>query len=95
MTNAALKSGKLLILFDGLDEVPTVHVHNVILKIGDFVDQYSENRFIASCRIAAYKGGFTHFTEVEMADFDDAQIQAYINNWFDINARQVSAAARR
>ena len=27
MTNAALKSGKLLILFDGLDEVPTAHVH--------------------------------------------------------------------
>ncbi|MDE0324274.1 MAG: NACHT domain-containing protein [Candidatus Poribacteria bacterium] len=83
MTNAALKSGKLLILFDGLDEVPTDHVHNVILKIGDFVDQYSGNRFIASCRIAAYKGGFTRFTEVEMADFDDSQIQRYIKNWFD------------
>ena len=83
MTNAALKSGKLLILFDGLDEVPTAHVHNVILKIGDFVDQYSDNRFIASCRIAAYKGGFTRFTEVEMADFDDSQIQTYIKNWFD------------
>ena len=40
MTNAALKSGKLLILFDGLDEVPTAHVHNAILnEIGDFVDQ--------------------------------------------------------
>ncbi len=83
MTNAALQSGKLLILFDGLDEVPTDHVHNVILKIGDFVDQYSDNRFIASCRIAAYKGGFTRFTEVEMADFDDLQIQTYIKNWFD------------
>ena len=83
MTNAALTSGKLLILFDGLDEVPTAHVHNVILKIGDFVDQYSDNRFIASCRIAAYKGGFTRFTEVEMADFDDSQIQTYIKNWFD------------
>ena len=82
LTNAALKSGKLLILFDGLDEVPTAHVHNAILSIGDFVDQYSQNRFIASCRIAAYKGGFTQFTEVEMADFDDAQIQTYIDNWF-------------
>jgi hypothetical protein len=83
LTNAALRSGKLLILLDGLDEVPTTHVHNVILKIGDFVDQYSQNRFIASCRIAAYKGGFRHFTEVEMADFDDTQIQTYIKNWFD------------
>ena len=83
LTNAALKSGKLLILFDGLDEVSRVHVQNVVLKIGDFVDRYSENRFIASCRIAAYKGGFKRFTEVEMADFDDRQIQTYIKNWFD------------
>ena len=83
MTNAALKAGKLLILFDGLDEVPTANVDNVIRKIGDFVDQYSQNRFIASCRIAAYTGGFTRFTEAEMADLDDSQIQAYIKNWFD------------
>ena len=77
-----LKSGKLLILFDGLDEVPTANVDNVIRKIGDFVNQYRQNRFIASCRIAAYKGGFTRFTEVEMAEFNDSQVKAYINNWF-------------
>ena len=82
LANAALKSGKLLILFDGLDEVPTANVDNVVRKIGDFVDQYRQNRFIASCRIAAYTGGFTRFTETEMADFDDSQIQAYIKNWF-------------
>ena len=82
MAKTALNSGKLLILFDGLDEVPTANVDNVVLKIGDFVDQYSQNRFIASCRIAAYTGGFRQFTEVEMADFDDTQIEAYIKNWF-------------
>ena len=82
MTRRALEAGKLLILLDGLDEVPAANVNNVINKIGDFVDRYSQNRFIASCRIAAYKGGFTRFTEVEMAEFDDAQIEAYIKNWF-------------
>ena len=82
MAKAALKSGKLLILFDGLDEVPTANVDNVISKIEDFVDQYNQNRFIASCRIAAYTGGFTRFTEVEMADFNNSQIKVYIKNWF-------------
>ena len=82
-TERTLKSGKLLILFDGLDEVPDANVDNVVREIGDFVDQYSKNRFIASCRIAAYKGGFKRFTEVEMAAFDDAQIETYIKNWFD------------
>ena len=83
VTETALKLGKLLILFDGLDEVPTGNVDNVVSKIGDFVDQYSQNRFIASSRIAAYRGGFTRFTEVEVAEFDDAQIETYIKNWFD------------
>ena len=82
LTQTALKSGDLLILFDGLDEVPRSNVNNVIGKIGDFVDRYSQNRFIASCRVAAYKGGFKRFTEVEMADFEDSQIQDYIKNWF-------------
>ena len=82
MTKTALKSGKLLVLFDGLDEVPTAKIDNVVRKIGDFVDLYSQNRFIASCRTAAYKGGFTRFTEVEIAEFDDLQVKAYIDNWF-------------
>ena len=88
LTNTALKSGKLLILFDGLDEVPAANVDNVISRIGAFVDQYSQNRFIASCRIAAYSGGFSRFNEVEMAAFDDIQIDAYIKKWFGLTPDQ-------
>ena len=89
----ALKSGKLLILFDGLDEVPAAKVDNVISKIEDFVDQYGQNRFIASCRMAAYTKRFKQFTDVEMAEFDGSQVKAYINNWFastsDLYRRQL------
>ena len=81
----ALKSGKFLILFDGLDEVPDTNIdNNIVGKIKDFVDQYSQNRFIVSSRKAAYKGGFTRFTEVEVADFDNSQIEAYISKWFSL-----------
>lgn len=78
----ALKQGKLLIVLDGLDEVPTENLDNVICTIQDFVDQYDQNRFIASCRTAAYHGGFTRFSDVGMADFDNEQIKQFINNWF-------------
>lgn len=77
----ALKSGELLILFDGLDEAPSAN-DEVVRKIEDFVNQYSRNRFIASSRIGAYKGGFTRFTEVEMANFDNSQVEGYISKWF-------------
>ena len=78
----ALKQGKLLILLDGLDEVPTENLDNVICTIQDFVDRYDQNRFVGSCRTAAYHGGFTRFSDVGMADFDDDQIKQFINNWF-------------
>lgn len=81
-TEKALNKGKLLILFDGLDEVSNDVVNEVIEKIQDFADRYDENRFIASCRTAAYRSHFRRFKDLEMADFDDAQIEKFIANWF-------------
>lgn len=90
-----LEAGELLILFDGLDEVPTPTVSNIINKIRDFVHQYSQNRFIVSCREGAYSGSFTDFATVEMADFDDSQIEMYINNWFASASNRKMKTAQR
>lgn len=81
-TAKALEDGKLLILLDGLDEVPIVNVNDVITKIQDFVDKNDKNWFIASCRIAAYRSNFRRFSDVVMADFDEQQIEQFILNWF-------------
>ncbi|MEI1373428.1 MAG: NACHT domain-containing protein [Nostoc sp.] len=81
-TAKALEEGKLLILLDGLDEVPTKNLTEAIIQIQNFVDKYDKNRFIASCRTAAYRSGFRRFSDVSMADFDDDQIQQFISNWF-------------
>ena len=81
-TAKALEKGKLLILLDGLDEVPSQNLNETINQIQNFVDKYDQNRFIASCRTAAYRGNFRRFSDVAMADFDDEQIQQFINNWF-------------
>lgn len=81
-TDQALQKGRLLVLLDGLDEAPSQNLTQVIRQIQDFVDQYAKNRFIASCRIAAYYGDFRRFTDVAIADFDDTQIEQFIRNWF-------------
>ena len=82
MTEMALKSGILLILLDGLDEVPDANVDNVVHKVQDFVNQYRQNRFIISSRRVVNIGASTQFANVEVADFDDSQIKRYIYNWF-------------
>ncbi len=85
-TEASLAQGKLLVLLDGLDEVPTSNLNRVIKHIEDFVDAHDQNAFVASCRIAAYRnsqGAFFHrFTDVTLAEFDDEQIEQFIRRWF-------------
>lgn len=89
--DVALEQGKLLVLFDGLDEVPSTNLIQVIEKIEDFVDQHSreipnqntQNSFVASCRIAAYRSSFRRFTDVTISEFDDGQIKQFIHRWFD------------
>ncbi|QZZ20761.1 NACHT domain-containing protein [Leptothermofonsia sichuanensis E412] len=77
-----LEQGMLLLLLDGLDEVPSRNLDTAIHQIQDFVDQYDRNRFITSCRIAAYHHNFKRFTDVAMADFSHTQIKQFIFNWF-------------
>lgn len=81
-TQSALEQGKLLILLDGLDEVPSTNINPVIDAIQDFVDRYDKNRYIASCRTAAYRYNFKRFSDVILSDFSDEQIHQFINNWF-------------
>lgn len=83
LTELFLKNGKLLVLLDGLDEVPSATLDHVLKEIRSLVDRYSDNRFVASCRVAAYTfGGFTRFKDVAMAAFEDEQIEQFIKNWF-------------
>lgn len=78
----ALKQGKLLVLIDGLDEVPKRQMTAVIKAIQDFVTQYNQNRFITSCRIAVYQNNLPNFRECELSELNDMQIQQFIDNWF-------------
>jgi len=91
----ALEQGKLLILLDGLDEVPTVNTNEVISKIQNFVDRYYKNRFIVSCRTAAYRNNFQRFTDVKLADFDDTQIEQFIGNWFQSEVDKQAGTAQK
>ncbi|MGV0028358.1 NACHT domain-containing protein [Phormidesmis priestleyi] len=81
-TQKLLQQGKLLVLLDGLDEVATDRMNDAISQIQNFVDAHKQSRYIASCRVAAYRHNFRLFTDVAMADFDDGQIKQFIDNWF-------------
>ncbi|MBD2395469.1 NACHT domain-containing NTPase [Cyanobacterium aponinum FACHB-4101] len=80
--NSLLALGKLLILLDGLDEIKEQNTKKVIKEIQYLFDKFPNNRFIITCRIAAKEYIFENFTEVEIADFDQKQIESFVTNWF-------------
>ena len=81
-TQEALENGSLLILLDGLDEVPFEKLDKTINHISDFVSRYDSCRYVTSCRTAFYKTWFTRFKDIVLADFSDEQIKAFVSNWF-------------
>ncbi|WP_147451953.1 NACHT domain-containing NTPase [Corallococcus sp. CA041A] len=82
LTTALLAKGQLLLLFDGVDEIPGDRLDAAIAHIRDFIDKHSRNRFVISCRTAFYKNFLTRFTDVLLADFDDKQISTFVRGWF-------------
>ncbi|WP_239112289.1 NACHT domain-containing NTPase [Halomicronema sp. CCY15110] len=77
-----LRAGGALILLDGLDEVQETDHDRILQDIKDFTRQYRDCQFVMTCRIAAREYTFQHFTEVEVADFDQEQIAEFATKWF-------------
>jgi predicted NACHT family NTPase len=87
-----LKEGRALILLDGLDEVKKDDDDRIKRDVESFSRDWLKNRFAITCRIAAREYQFDNFTEVEVADFDDGQIETFVNNW--LRERDESKAER-
>jgi predicted NACHT family NTPase len=81
-TDTLLNQGRLLILLDGLDEVPDTASDEVIKQIRKIADKYYKNQLVITCRIAAQEYRFRGFTEVEIADFKPKQIEDFAQKWF-------------
>ncbi|MGB3692812.1 MAG: NACHT domain-containing NTPase [Spirulinaceae cyanobacterium] len=81
-----LQKGKLLVLLDGLDEVPKEYSQQVLKEIDLFANNYYQNQVIITCRIAAQQYYFRGFNYVEIADFDSSQIRTFAQKWFVANS---------
>ena len=79
-----LETGRAIILFDGLDEVPEhdEQRQRTTEELQKFWRKYQDTQMIITCRVAATDYSFTEFTYIEMADFDGSQVDQYAFNWF-------------
>ena len=94
-SKALLEQGKLLLLFDGLDEARIHENYFITDKIQDFVDRYNKNRFIISCRTAAFQTTLKNFNNFLISDFSDTEIEKFITNWFHSDLDREEETAKR
>jgi hypothetical protein len=83
-----LENGFFILLFDGLDEVPTDQRKRVVRHIKDLLDRYNNCRVIITCRTAVYHGEFDNWVnqKLEIVEFSDQQIQSFLASWGDMPA---------
>ncbi|NJK57259.1 MAG: NACHT domain-containing NTPase [Pleurocapsa sp. SU_5_0] len=77
-----LQQGKVLILLDGLDEIPPEYEQEICQQIQQFSQLYYQNSLVITCRLAGQQYHFNGFTYVELADFNPTQVEIFADKWF-------------
>ena len=80
--------GKVLVIFDGLDEVfDPEEWETIVHMIAGFKNRYPKIRIIVTSRVVGYKrniledAGFSHFT---IQEFEESQIKEFLDRWYTI-----------
>ena len=77
-----------ILLFDGLDEVPTDEARSQVSKlIGDIKKSHPMNRIIATSRTRAYKGDVIlkdGFARCDIQPLKDEDKKLFLQNWFSV-----------
>ena len=81
---AAFELGQILLVFDGLDEVPQGLRQLVRQAVGALVQLYNPRRIIITSRLRSYTGSavFENFQPFTVAPFDQEKIQRFARAWY-------------
>jgi predicted NACHT family NTPase len=94
-----LERGRALILLDGLDEVvDEAQRRKVAEQIETFLHQYQHNPAVITSRPAGYRWDFFNldeFPHYTLESFDDKQVAAFIDHWYDSRLKDDKAQADR
>ena len=86
-----LRSGKLLLLVDGLDEIANDFREQICNEINDFVRSYQENKVILTCRSSVDFAASESFSFFEVANLNRDQQKKFIDNYFSLETKDSSS----
>jgi hypothetical protein len=93
-----LEAGRSLVLLDGLDEVTGADGQAIAKQIKRFARDYPQVQVIVTCRTQSQESRFERFDAMEVADFNEPQVRAFAEHWFqtvcgDVTVGQAKAKA--
>ena len=77
-----LRSGRLRLLIDGLDELRVDDRARVVKEIEELMTSYKDCSFLITCRTAAYEFWFGDCLHYEVQRFSRRSITAFVLRWF-------------
>jgi predicted NACHT family NTPase len=96
---AELKKGNALVMFDGLDEVfNPAQREDIINDVIRFTDEYPNVQVIVTSRVIGYKDERfrnSEFRHLMLQDFDNEQIQDFINRWHQLTFNDSTDAVEK
>ncbi|MBW4625364.1 MAG: NACHT domain-containing protein [Brasilonema octagenarum HA4186-MV1] len=78
-----LSQGRALVLLDGLDEVTGEAGKQIAKEIKRFTRIYPQVQVVVTCRTQSQESRFERFDYVEVADFNEEQVRAFAQHWFE------------
>ncbi len=83
-----LTEGKLLLLWDGIDEIPESYREAVLTQIANFSDRYAQSRMVVATRNPNYTNLFESFHALEITPLQEREIFAFASKWFHLTCPQ-------
>ncbi|OIP78633.1 MAG: hypothetical protein AUK48_01315 [Oscillatoriales cyanobacterium CG2_30_44_21] len=79
-----LTEGKLLLLWDGVDDLDVDARDEVMHQISSFSDRYPQNKYVIATRNPIYVHLLESFTALEIAPYQETQIATFASKWFQV-----------
>ncbi|MBP5977306.1 NACHT domain-containing protein [Brasilonema sp. CT11] len=89
-----LNQGRALVLLDGLDEVTGEAGKQIAKEIKRFARVYPQVQVVVTCRTQSQESRFERFDYVEVADFNEEQVRAFAQHWFETVSQRVGRVPR-
>jgi len=74
---------KIVLLLDGLDEVPTITLKEKIIKEITYISRFSTSKIVVTTRTADYEFTIPDAVKLEVSNLSKEEIALFIENWLN------------